>query len=54
MAIICIIILCLGLLIAYWGGYCVVRQNRYRFYGALATVYGAAMIGLSLAFLLAI
>ena len=52
MVIIYIIVLCLGLIIAYWGGYCVVRQNRYSFYGAIAMAFGAAIIGL--VFLLAI
>lgn len=34
---------------AIWGAYCVIKQNKYYFYGAIACVCGAAMIGISLA-----
>ena len=54
MVILYIAVLCLGLIMAVWGAYCVITQNKYHFYGAIACVYGAAMIGISLAFLLAI
>lgn len=30
-----IAILCLGLVMAVWGGYCVIKQNKYHFYGAI-------------------
>lgn len=44
-----IAILCLGLVMAVWGGYCVIKQNKYHFYGAIAGVCGSAIIGLILA-----
>lgn len=47
-----IAILCLGMIMAIWGAYCVIKQNKFHFYGAIACVYGAAMIGVSLALMM--
>lgn len=54
MVILYIAILCLGLIMALWGGYCVIKQNKYHFYGAIVGVYGSAIIGIVLALLLAV
>ena len=54
MVIIYIALLCLGLVMAVWGGYCVIKQNKYHFYGAIVGVSGSAIIGIVLALLLAV
>ena len=54
MIIIYIAVLCFGLVMAVWGGYCVIKQNKYRFYGAIVGIYGSAIIGIVLALLLAV
>lgn len=54
MAVIYIMILIIGLIISVLGAYCVIKQNKYHFYGAIMCVSGSAIIGLILAFLLAI
>lgn len=54
MAKIYIALLCLGLVMAVWGGYCVIKQNKYHYYGAIVGVYGSAIIGIVLALLLAV